>query len=138
MTAGFTDAIQRDVIDNIEAKNEVIIELTHEYTELKFTQMANLKATTRKIEGKTQTVGRATPTERPLQYGKTVKIGKKTRKETKEEYAERMASYGLAHLRLIGDDVRTQQTYVSNFISDILGNFDDLEEELAELKEKVI
>jgi len=49
-----------------------------------------------------------------------------------------MASYGLAHLRLIGDDVRTQQTYVSNFISDILGNFDDLEEELAELKEKVI
>jgi len=58
--------------------------------------------------------------------------------ESGEEYAERMASYGLAHLRLIGDDVRTQQTYVSNFISDILGNFDDLEEELAELKEKVI
>lgn len=129
MTAGFTDAIQRDVIDSIEAKNEVIIEITHEYTELKFTQMANLKETRRKIEGKTQTVGRALPTERPL---------KMKQSESEEEYAERMASYGLSHLRLIGDEVRTQQTFVSNFISDILGNFDDLEEELAELKEKVI
>lgn len=129
MTAGFTDAISIGVMGNIEAKNEVIIQITHEYTELKFTQMANLKTTQKKIEGKTQTVGRATPTERPIQMKQS---------ESEEEYAERMASYGLPHLRLIGDDVRTQQIFVSDFISDILGNFDDLEEELAELKEKVI
>lgn len=125
MTAGFTDAIARDVIDAIDAKNEVIIEITHEYTELKFTQMANLRVSGMGDER----VGIKTPTERPLKMKES---------ESEEEYAERMASYGLAHLRLIGDDVRTQQTFVSNFISDILGNFDDLEEELAELKEKVI
>jgi len=134
MSAGFTGAIERDVIDNIKAKNEVMIEIAHQYTELKFTQMANLK-----VKGKgDDRVGQFTPTERPLLYGKRVKIGKKTRIETKEEYAERMASYGLSHLRLMKDEVRTQQVFVSDFISDILGNFDDLEEELAELKEKVI
>ncbi len=122
MTAGFTDAISRDVLG---AKNEVIIEITHEYTELKFTQMANLKVSGMGDER----VGRATPTERPLKMKES---------ESGEEYAERMASYGLAHLRLIGDDIRTQQRFVSDFISDILGTFDDLEEELAELKEKVI
>jgi hypothetical protein len=138
MSAGFTSAIEIGVIGDVEAKNEVIIEIINEYTELKFTQLANLKATKRKIEGNTQIIGRATPTERPLKYGKTVKIGEKTRIETEEEYAKRMASYGLPHLRLIGDNLPKQQIFVSDFISDILGNFDDLEEELAELKEKVI
>lgn len=122
MTAGFTDAISRDVLG---AKNEVIIQITHEYTELKFTQMANLKV---KGQGD-ERVGRATPTERPLKMKES---------ESEEEYAERMASYGLPHLRLIGDDLSAQQIFVSDFISEILGNFDDLEEELAELKEKVI
>lgn len=125
MTAGFTGAIDKDVLEDIEAKNEVIIEITHEYTELKFTQMANLKV---KGQGD-ERVGIKTPTERPLRMKGN---------ETEEEYAKRMASYGLPHLRLIGDNLPKQQIFVSDFISDILGNFDDLEEELAELKEKVI
>ena len=125
MTAGFTSAIGIGVLEDIEAKNEVIIEITHEYTELKFTQMANLKV---KGQGD-ERVGIKTPTERPLRMKGN---------ETEEEYAKRMASYGLPHLRLIGDNLPKQQIFVSDFISDILGNFDDLEEELAELKEKVI
>jgi len=87
--------------------------------------MANLKV---KGQGD-ERVGSATPTERPLKMKES---------ESEEEYAERMASYGLPHLRLIGDDLAAQQIFVSDFISEILGNFDDLEEELAELKEKVI
>ena len=132
MTAGFTDAIDRDVIDNIEAKNEVIIQITHEYTELKFTQAPNFLIPENVIVSDWEKAkGRIVRPQTPIVLG---------RKETYQEYAERMKSYGLPHLRLWGGPMNTneQKNHASDFISEILGNFDDLEEELAELKEKVI
>ena len=132
MTAGFTDAIEKDVIDNIEAKNEVIIQITHEYTELKFTQAPNFLIPENVIVSDWEKAkGRIVRPQTPIVLG---------RKETYQEYAERMKSYGLPHLRLWGGPMNTneQKNHASDFISEILGNFDDLEEELAELKEKVI
>lgn len=128
MSVGFTDAIPKEVSE-VAGFNEVFFEILHTYTELKFTQEPNLKF---KDSGdKEQRRGLKIRTERPLNRGKEEEIA---------EYSNRMASYGLPHLKLWGGykDNNTQRGVVSDFINEILGHYDDLEEELAELKEKVI